>query len=86
MPSSFHEGSFKLILAKKISQQGTINGTGKGKRRKEKKETLEKKPTNYMQLINVLMWEMIYLFVSKVIFLVCPVVFYLSSQKSRVSQ
>lgn len=58
MPSSFHEGPFILILAKKISQQGTINGTGKGKRRKEKKETLEKKPTNYMQLINVLMFLM----------------------------
>lgn len=37
--------------------------------RKRKKETLEKKPANYMQLINVLMWEMIYPFVTKLFFL-----------------
>lgn len=35
------------------------------KGRGEKKETSDKKPTNYIQLINVLMWEMIYPFVSK---------------------
>lgn len=59
MPCSFHEGPFILILAKKISQQGTINGTEKEEGgRKRKKETLEKELTNYMQLINVLMWEL----------------------------
>lgn len=35
------------------------------KGRGEKKETLEKKQTKYSQLINVLMWEMIYPFVLK---------------------
>lgn len=46
MPCSFHEDPVIRVLAKKISQQGTINGTGKGKRRKEKKERNLRKETS----------------------------------------
>lgn len=45
VPYSFHESPF-ILLAKKISQQGPVNGTWKGKRRKEKKEINFRKETN----------------------------------------
>lgn len=45
----FHDGLFIFLPAKKTSQPCTINGTGNGKRRGEKKETSDKRPTNYIQ-------------------------------------
>lgn len=55
------------------------------KGRGEKKETLEKKQTNYIQLINVLMWKS-FIHLSQSCSPVCPVVLYLSYQKARGGQ
>jgi len=51
--------------------------------RKRKKETLEKKLTSYTQLRSVLMWEIIYQFVSKLFSLPSSTLFVILEVQGR---